>query len=398
LHLTKDRHPRRRKSAVALGTAILTAGVGLATVLGSITAQAGPVVRNKGHQLVARNQDGRLEEFYLDSGGSIKHRWQTSPGGSWHAIATVGAPVSPYAFASDPAVGLGGDGRLAVFVVDSNNNVEEAAQSSPGAGFTAFVSLSGGYVQGTVAVGVNADGRMEIFARAYGGNAILHAWQNTPGGSFGTFASLGGPTDGNWFNTDPSVAINADGRLEVFAGANGRVQHAWQKTPGAGWAAFHALLGVNVYSNVVAVTANADGRLEIFVRAPSSSGPAIWHAWQLTPGGGWHAWKSLGVALNGFFPLDPVVGRNADGRLEVFTVDNNFKVEHAYQTVPGDGWNTFTSLDGAVQGATTVVSNTDGRLELFDQGTSNVIQHSWQMMPNASWSAWFSLGGTAQIY
>jgi hypothetical protein len=398
LHLTKDRHPRRRKSAVALGTAILTAGVGLATVLGSITAQAAPVGRDRGHQLVARNQDGRLEEFYLDSSGSIKHRWQTSPGGSWHSIATVGAPVGG-TFASDPAVGLGGDGRLAVFVVDSNNNVEEAMQNSPGAGFTAFVSL-GGNVHGTVAVGVNADGRMEIFAVNNGGNSILHAWQNTPGGSFGAFASLGAPSTGTFY-TDPSVAINADGRLEVFAAAgNSRVQHAWQTTPGAGWAAFHALLtGVPVYSNVVAVTANADGRLEIFVRSSSGSGPAIWHAWQLTPGGGWHAWKSLGVAFNGNFNRSPVVGRNADGRLEVFTVDSTNKVEHAYQTVPGDGWTTsFTSLDGAVSAATTVVSNTDGRLELFDQGTSIDIQHSWQMMPNAGWSAWFSLGGNPATY
>ena len=36
--------------------------------------------------------------------------------------------------------------------------------------------------------------------------------------------------------SDPAVGVNPDGRLEVFAvGQDGALQHIWQTAPGAGW-------------------------------------------------------------------------------------------------------------------------------------------------------------------
>jgi len=35
--------------------------------------------------------------------------------------------------------------------------------------------------------------------------------------------------------SSPTVSVNADGRLEVFAETDGAFWHAWQKTPGGSW-------------------------------------------------------------------------------------------------------------------------------------------------------------------
>ncbi|WP_447600625.1 S8 family peptidase [Nitrospira sp. Nam80] len=50
------------------------------------------------------------------------------------------------------------------------------------------------------------------------------------------------------------------------------------------------------------------GRLEVFARG---SDKALWHKWQTAPNNGWSTWASLGGWVN-----QPVVTRNADGRLE----------------------------------------------------------------------------------
>ena len=66
----------------------------------------------------------------------------------------------------------------------------------------------------------------------------------------------------------------------------------------------------------------------------------------------WGGWTSLGTPPSGVYLGDPAVGRNLDGRVEVFARDVGATKEvwHAYQTVPNGawtGWGTLPTLSSA---------------------------------------------------
>src|SRR5690348_13526237 len=112
---------------------------------------------------------------------------------------------------------------------------------------------------------------------------------------------------------------------------------------------------------------------------------------------GWNGWDSLGGQSGGG---TPVVGRNADGRLEVFTALTGLagpQLGHIYQTSPNGGWSGWSSLGappGEFLGSPAVGVNADGRLEVFVRvGLMSVgeLWHNWQTPPNG-WSGWDNLG------
>lgn len=135
-----------------------------------------------------------------------------------------------------------------------------------------------------------------------------------------------------------------------------------------------------------AVGRNSDGRLEVF----ASDGATVYHKWQSVTGNGWSNWVSLGDPP-GDFPVQLRVGSNADGRLEVFTVAYDGTIGHRWQAVGGD-WSSWASL-GCCGSQAAVASNSDGRLEIFIEGTDQVVYHKWQTAANGSYSSWNSLGG-----
>ena len=89
----------------------------------------------------------------------------------------------------------------------------------------------GGVLPGIVAVGQNADGRLEAFHRGTD-NVLYTRWQTSPNNGWSPgWGSLGGILNG-----DPVVARNADGRLEVFVrGDDNAVRNRWQTAPNNGW-------------------------------------------------------------------------------------------------------------------------------------------------------------------
>jgi len=181
------------------------------------------------------------------------------------------------------------------------------------------------------------------------------------------------------------VGINADGRLEAFAtGTDSALWHIWQVTPGGGWSGWASLGGILTSDR--AVGRNADGRLEVFVRGTDD---ALWHIWQVSPGGGWSGWASLG----GVITSDPFVTQNLDGRLEVFARGTDKALWHIWQTSPSNGWSGWASLGGIITSDPVVAQNNDGRLEVFARGTDNALWHIWQTVPNNGWSGWASLSG-----
>src|ERR1051326_4750356 len=119
--------------------------------------------------LVVHNTDGRLELFGTTSGAlgpELSHAWQTSPNNGWSAWASLGAPAAQFL--------------------------------------------------GAIAAAVNADGRVEAFGRVglMGSGGLWHNWQTSPGGGWAGWSSLSAPPGVTLSGV--AVGINADGRLEVF--------------------------------------------------------------------------------------------------------------------------------------------------------------------------------------
>lgn len=280
---------------------------------------------------------------------------------------------------SSIAVGANADGRLEVFVRGTDGALWHQWQTAPSSGpWSGWSSLGGGII-GTPAVGRNADGRLEVFARGLDG-ALWHTWQVAPNSGWSDWSSLGGGI------RNPVVGHNSDGRMEVFVqGDDGAVWNIWQVAPNSTWSGWNSLGGV--ITTGIGVAGNADGRLELFVRGTDG---ALWHQWQTAPSAGpWSGWASRGGGILG----TPAVGRNADGRLEVFVRGTDSSLWHIWQGSPNGTWDGWAPLGGVLTSDLTVANNADGRLEVFGRGTDRALWHIWQTAPNNGWGGWSTLSG-----
>ncbi|MDB6024956.1 MAG: putative peptidoglycan binding protein [Verrucomicrobiales bacterium] len=219
----------------------------------------------------------------------------------------------------------------------------------------------------------NSDGRLELFG-VWSDNSAVHAWQTPPNGWSGWSGLAGGGI------TKIASARNLNGSLESFCIAGGTVFHTWP-TP-TGWVSWQSM-GGGVTD--IAIGANPDGHLEIFATGTDGG---LWHNYQLQPNGatGWSGW----LAIGGGGQTKIVVGKNANGSLEPFTISGNT----LYHSWFNNGWVAPQSLGGAITDLS-VGTWTDGRLEIFGVGTGGDMQHVFQLVANGStgWSAWSSLGG-----
>jgi hypothetical protein len=229
----------------------------------------------------------------------------------------------------------------------------------------------GGSFAGNPSAIKNIDGRLEIFA--FGGTGVLHhIWQVTPGGEWSNWEPIGGDL---LAPGPPVVGLNTDGRLEVFvSNVNGALHHIRQVAPGGEWSDWEPLAGGFSGAGIPAIGRNADGRLEVFVSELSLDG-TLWHISQVTPGGEWSNWESLGGTPFG----TPAVGRNRDGRLEVFVRGTDGTLHHIWQVRPGGEWSKWESLGGESFGSMVVGQNRDGRLEVFVwiQARQVRARHGW---------------------
>jgi hypothetical protein len=310
------------------------------------------------------------------------------------------------------AVARNADGRMEVFARGTDSALIHNWQLGPNTGWAnQWMSLGfppNNPLQSVPAVGRNADGRLEVFA-ACGTNInwrIWHIFQTAPNNGWSGWNDFG---TGGLLLVAPVVAANADGRLEVFAIMvpdevnEGMLFHKFQLGPGAPWSAWESLgrppgnppagqLGRPGWDSTFPqfdVGRNADGRLEVFVLTAEG---VLWHIWQSAPNGDWSEWEPLGLPPGGL-DKSPVVARNADGRLEVFAVTPTPHVLwHIWQTAPNNGWSDWAPLGtppgGTLTSALAVSRNEDGRLEVFGRGLDTRVWHTWQGGPIAGWSAW----------
>lgn len=314
---------------------------------------------------------------------------------------SLGGPI-----ASDVALARNRDGRLEVFALGTNNAVIHQSELIDPSNFECFPDMTanpawhswqttwsgwqslGGTFVGTPAVGQNADGRLEVFARG-ADNIMYHIWQTTPGGGWSDWGSLGWRIGGN-----PAVGTNKDGRLEVFArGTDNKIYHQWQVTANGGWSTPGRLGGDLVAQSDPAVGANADGRLEIFVTLPTSN---IYHIWQLEPGY-WSQWSALGA--ESFFDA-PVVVRSKTA-LHVFARGFDNRLYHRYQLqqygtwgpITGE-WSSWTSLGGPFVSLPGSGYSPYSGLEVSARGADNSIYDITQTSTGGGWTPWLSMGGS----
>jgi hypothetical protein len=326
--------------------------------------------------VVGTNHDGRLEIVFRNNLGSVYHEWQT--GGGW-ASAFLNGVIQ-----GDPAVINNQDGRLEVFGRGGDNAIWHAWQTSPDGGWhDGWIPLGCGQSGSDPAVGRNADGRLEVFYCGFDG-LIYHTAQTVANGGWSGACD---PLPGCCFVGNPAVGSNPDGRLEVFAlRADGTIFHQWQTDLADDWnGVWFPLPGAAFAGNIV-VGNNADGRLEVFSRSVNN---CIFHAWQ-QPQGGWHDWTILCAPVLG----DAAVINTADNRLGAFMhADVTNFILQASQNAPNGDWTGCSPLgDGRIASTPAVGRNADGRLELFiyqyDNNGIPVLRHSWQFWANGPWSGW----------
>jgi len=238
-----------------------------------------------------------------------------------------------------------------------------------------------------IATAVNADGRIEVFA--IGTNqALFHMWQTAPNSGWSNWASLLGGI------TRIATAVNVDGTIEVFAiGTDKALNHIYQTSPGGPWSSWVGLGGAVLQ---IATAVNGDGRIEVFAIGTNQ---ALFHIRQTAPGGPWSGWESL---AGGITQIATAV--NADGRIEVFAIGTDTALNHIWQTAPGGAWSSWAGLGGAVLQIATAV-NGDGRIEVFAIATNQALFHIWQATPTVqitnlshpAISPNFQVGDTFQI-
>ncbi len=336
-----------------------------------------------------RNSDGRVEVFATAVNGEIRHCYQGQPNSEqWIGWGNLGRPVGRLLSSVD--VSAHADGRTAVFGLGDDRSCWYRAQSQPSAGpWTPWASLGKppGVKLVRFATATYADGRIVLLALA-DDHAVWHAHELGPNlATWSAWTSLG-TLPGNYRPTSISVGRSADGRLEVFLGAivpdgtefgisTATVWHRWHTTADTtdSWSGWHDLGPsgpVTSYSRPV-VGANADGRLEVF----DTNGGELRHAYQPAPDqSSWTVWGSLGrpaptVSLGSLL----VVSRSAQGCLGVFTSGFAGIGPSTFtqcwlreQHTPNDGWAGWVGLDtppnrSAIALAT--CAHGDGRRQLF---------------------------------
>jgi hypothetical protein len=228
-----------------------------------------------------------------------------------------------------------------------------------------------------LAMGPNADGRLEVFY-IKDDNCIYHRFQAVPNGPFQDEYPLGGTPA-----KQVTVGKNADGRLELFyIGTDDCIYHKFQAVPNGPFQAEYALGGMTAQQ--ITVGKNADGRLEVFYIGTDN---CIYHKFQGVPNGPFHDEYALG----GMTARQITVGRNADGRMEVFYIGTDDALYHKSQGVPNGPFTAEYAMSAAPAQQVLVASNADARLEVLFVGMDNHIYYQYQCVSNGPFSACFPL-------
>lgn len=326
---------------------------------------------------VGPNQDGHLE-LILPTRSGLTHLWQQAPSGQWtsDAVAFPGSPATAF----PPALIRHVDGRLEVFVVARDQSVRRIGQLAPNVNWGGWGTIRGVAAMSSVSTVIDESGRTSlavlgvdsrVWLASLSSSGLLTPWRSLSG-------VVGGP---------PTIAINADGRLEVFAvGTDGALRHAWELAPNQSWSDWASFGGSFV--GAPAFGRNADGRLEVFASTPNG---VLRHVWQVAPNSGWSAWADF----PGTHKYSVSVFQNVNGSLTVYAVGVlDSAVWYTTQDFSTASWGDWKSLGGVVVSAPRIAMNADGTLEVFGVGQDHSVWHTKQRSVNGvDWSGWQRVGG-----
>lgn len=205
---------------------------------------------------VTASTDGRAELFYIGMNGAVYHHWEKSPGGDISPWESLGGYAKEIAAARSGAY-------WEVYVVGGDNAIYRATQTNH-----TWQRMAGTWAYG-VAAATSRDGRVELF-HIGGGHNVYHAWQSSPGSSFGAWENLGG-----WVTAIGASSVG-NGEYELFAiGANNTI---WRQAP---WSHTHGWQQIAGSATRVAAARNPDGRVELVA---VGGGGMPYHSWQKAVG------------------------------------------------------------------------------------------------------------------
>ena len=281
-------------------------------------------------------------------------------------------------------VGPNQDGRLEVAFGNASGGLSHLWQASPnGTWVTSAAAFSGSTRAASFPAMVRYfDGRLDVFVVTAAGS-VAHVNQVAPNVNWGSAADIGGRMRPGGI----SVAIDSTGKALVAGlGVDGAIWYTHQSA-NQSFPAWRSLGGNFAASPIIGQ--NADGRLEIFAVAANGS---LLHSWQPVGRTDFVPWVSMGT---GPFTGTPAVGRNLDQRLELFVTTAGGALAHAWQTAPNGGWTRFAETPGKHVFDPAVIMNIDGTLDVFVVGVADrALWHRRQVAPNTGWGDWKSLGGS----
>lgn len=311
-------------------------------------------------------------------GGSVWNWRQAGPGGAWQAPVDIGGgPI-----ASNVVVGINADGRVEVFgVSQDSHDIVTSYQVSQNGPYSPWVSLGnpngpGGQHTGQPFVGVNADGRLEVFVKNSGGG-ISTTYQTAPNAGFSPWVDFGGGPD---IQDAPVVLLQQNGTMLLFASTRSGVLCWPQQAPNAGWLGRGSVVSETVTSSPTAAL-NADGRAEFFYRASSGAVHTVYR----TAGG---TWSSPATALGGD-GVGPVGALLAQGRIFLLGRNAQGGISATWQQGPNVGFRGWVDLGGVASGTPTMVTQPNGWPLAIMMGTDGVLRTSAAVgSPSIGFGAW----------
>lgn len=244
----------------------------------------------RGTSWVGRNADGRLAAFVVRDGEVFLHA--EAADGSWPAPVSLGRPGQGLY----PAISVSyhADGRMAIFGRGLDGRIMAASQTVASGGWSGWVDLgspnlgqSNASQVGTPAVAIGANGRMQVFVKNGAGGLSSRVQSTASGSTWGGWTGLGGTG-----LQDPVVAAANRGLIEVFASTTTTVRR-WRQTTANGTVANDVNFVAGKPAGPPAVAVNQDGRLEVHYRAAGTNTAAATSDFEVvvqnTPGGTWRS-------------------------------------------------------------------------------------------------------------
>jgi hypothetical protein len=284
--------------------------------------------------------------------------------GAWQPWRSLGSPAGLGVYPAARAI-LDGNGCAMVAVVGEDNAVWVIGQESkgseewtgwtwlgrPGGPADPVLDLSSpGYLAEVAppALALNSDGRAEVFAIDEVGS-VWHRWQTTSGGPWSPWDPLDAPAE---FTRGPISVVRGpgpDAPLQLFTPRSDGLIYTRKQRRHSGWDPWTALPSGSGVATYVAplVAVNADGRCEVFVIVNAGDVDQIAHCWETTPGGKWSGWSAWTNPYPGGFQV-AAVDRRPQGQLAVLAItnlgDNDVSLWERNQTSAGKGWDRWFPL------------------------------------------------------